>query len=81
MRLFDIGHAGAFSHMTVDEDRLFLVGHRCPDGFRGIMQGVDQSLADRERRCLERGVRKRPSLPVRTCHPQLILLGWRTERW
>ncbi|KAG0712204.1 hypothetical protein GWK47_018998 [Chionoecetes opilio] len=56
MTLFDIGHADAFDLITVDEDRQFLLGQRCPDGPRGIMQGVDQSLADRERRRLERGV-------------------------
>ncbi|KAG0708721.1 hypothetical protein GWK47_002654 [Chionoecetes opilio] len=65
MTLFDIGHADAFDLITVDEDRQFLLGQRCPDGPRGIMQGVDQSLADRERRRLERGVLKRSSSPER----------------
>ncbi|KAG0726027.1 hypothetical protein GWK47_037422 [Chionoecetes opilio] len=65
MALFDIGHADAFDLITVDEDRQFLLGQRCPDGPRGIMQGVDQSLADRERRRLERGVLKRSSSPER----------------
>ena len=51
--------------MKQDEDRLFLLAQRCPDGPRGIMQGVDQSLADSERRRLERGVRKRPRSPER----------------
>ncbi|KAG0728208.1 hypothetical protein GWK47_032968 [Chionoecetes opilio] len=72
MTLFDIGHADAFDLITVDEDRQFLLGQRCPDGPRCIMQGVDQSLADRERRRLERGVLKRsssrsvPRLPTRS---------------
>ncbi|KAG0711203.1 hypothetical protein GWK47_021114 [Chionoecetes opilio] len=39
----------------VDEDRQFLLGQRCPDGPRGISKEFDQSLADRERRRLERG--------------------------
>ncbi|KAG0716052.1 hypothetical protein GWK47_010511 [Chionoecetes opilio] len=65
MTLFDIGHADAFDLITVDEDRQFLLGQRCPDGPRGIMQGFDQSLADRERRRLERGVLKRSSSPER----------------
>ncbi|KAG0700640.1 hypothetical protein GWK47_025517 [Chionoecetes opilio] len=65
MTLFDIGHADAFDLITVDEDRQFLLGQRCPDGPRCIMQGVDQSLADRERRRLERGVLKRSSSPER----------------
>ncbi|KAG0720272.1 hypothetical protein GWK47_048864 [Chionoecetes opilio] len=65
MTLFDIGHVDAFDLITVDEDRQFLLGQRCPDGPRGIMQGVDQSLADRERRRLERGVLKRSSSPER----------------
>ncbi|KAG0719311.1 hypothetical protein GWK47_050767 [Chionoecetes opilio] len=63
MTLFDIGHADAFDLITVDEDRQFLLGQRCPDGPRGIVQGVDQSWADRERRRLERGVLKRSSSP------------------
>ncbi|KAG0721700.1 hypothetical protein GWK47_045904 [Chionoecetes opilio] len=65
MTLFDIGHADAFDLITVDEDRQFLLGQRCPDGPRCIMQVVDQSLADRERRRLERGVLKRSSSPER----------------
>ncbi|KAG0713713.1 hypothetical protein GWK47_015616 [Chionoecetes opilio] len=65
MTLFDIGHADAFDLITVDEDRQFLLGQRCPDGPRCIMQGVAQSLADRERRRLERGVLKRSSSPER----------------
>ncbi|KAG0721327.1 hypothetical protein GWK47_046709 [Chionoecetes opilio] len=32
MTLFDIGHADAFDLITVDEDRQFLLGQRCPDG-------------------------------------------------
>ncbi|KAG0714162.1 hypothetical protein GWK47_001666 [Chionoecetes opilio] len=44
---------------------IFLLGQCCPDGPRCIMQGVDQSLADRERRRLERGVLKRSSSPER----------------
>ncbi|KAG0716712.1 hypothetical protein GWK47_009017 [Chionoecetes opilio] len=55
----------AFDLITVDEDRQFLLGQRCPDGPRGIMQGVDQSLAHRERRRLERGVLKQSSSPER----------------
>ncbi|KAG0723565.1 hypothetical protein GWK47_042466 [Chionoecetes opilio] len=44
MTLFDIGHVDAFDLITVDEDREFLLGQRCPDGPRGISKGVDQSL-------------------------------------
>ncbi|KAG0720139.1 hypothetical protein GWK47_006954 [Chionoecetes opilio] len=65
MTLFDIGHADAFDLIMVDEDRQFLLGQHCPDEPRGIMQGVDQSLADRERRRLELGVLKRSSSPER----------------
>ena len=65
MTLFDIGHADAFNLIKVDEDRQFLLGQRCPDGPRGIMQGVDQSLADRERRRVEHGVLNRSSSPER----------------
>ncbi|KAG0719966.1 hypothetical protein GWK47_049409 [Chionoecetes opilio] len=82
MTLFDIGHADAFDLITVDEDRQFLLGQRCPDGPRGIMQGVDQSLADRERRRLERGVLKRSKLTgaCHDCHAQLIGLGAGTKK-
>ncbi|KAG0726031.1 hypothetical protein GWK47_037415 [Chionoecetes opilio] len=40
-------------------------GPALPGWTRCIMQGVDQSLADRERRRLERGVLKRSSSPER----------------
>ncbi|KAG0723440.1 hypothetical protein GWK47_042741 [Chionoecetes opilio] len=75
MTLFDIGHADAFDLITVDEDRQFLLGQRCPDGPRCIMQGVDQSLADRERRRLERGVLKRSSSPERATTATRSSLG------
>ncbi|KAG0728137.1 hypothetical protein GWK47_033113 [Chionoecetes opilio] len=76
MTLFDIGHADAFDLITVDEDRQFLLGQRCPDGPRCIMQGVDQSLADRERRRLERGVLKRSSSPSVPRLPRAAHRAW-----
>ena len=79
MTLFDIGHADAFNLIKVDEDRQFLLGQRCPDGPRGIMQGVDQSLADRERRRVERGVLRADShltLKLTLTRTQMIALKY-----
>ncbi|KAG0710910.1 hypothetical protein GWK47_021808 [Chionoecetes opilio] len=83
MTLFDIGHADAFALITVERGSAVPVGQRCPDGPRCIMQGkVDQSLADRERRRLERGVLKRSSSTgaCHDCHAQLIGLRCRRRR-
>ncbi|KAG0726522.1 hypothetical protein GWK47_036355 [Chionoecetes opilio] len=49
---FRLGHADAFDLITWMRIGSSCWGQRCPDGPRGIMQGVDQSLADRERRRL-----------------------------
>ncbi|KAG0719855.1 hypothetical protein GWK47_049626 [Chionoecetes opilio] len=86
MTLFDIGHADAFDLITVDED-----GSSCwdprlaPGGPLGIMQGVDQSLADRERRGLERGVLKRSSSRSVPQLPRAAHRAWvqatKKERW
>ena len=61
-----------------DELTSSLLGQRYPDRPRGIMQGVYQSLADRERRRLEQ---KRPRSPERVttamCIVQLLGLGCR----
>ncbi|KAG0722017.1 hypothetical protein GWK47_045252 [Chionoecetes opilio] len=80
--VFDIGHADAFDLITVDEDRQFLLGQRCPVWTPLHHERSRPILADRERRRLERGVLKRSSSPERAtdCHAQLIGLGCRRRK-
>ncbi|KAG0713820.1 hypothetical protein GWK47_015336 [Chionoecetes opilio] len=85
MTLFDIGHADAFDLITVDEDRQFLLGQRCPDG---PVASCKESTNPWPTESDASGARRAKAVELtgacHDCHAQLIGLGCRRrrrERW